>query len=250
MSNPSDTFGPDGGDRRPDPAGTVWCILVAGGSGRRFGAMKQFEDLAGERVIDRSARTAAAACDGVVVVLPADVLGTPAAEVTAADVVVAGGATRAGSVRAGLAVVPPEATVVLVHDAARPLASGALFRRVIDAVRTGAVAVVPAVPVVDTVRAVGGGVVDREALRAVQTPQGFDAATLRAVHAQGVEATDDAGSVEAAGATVVLVDGERANLKITDPQDRAIAAALLGADGPAAPTPATTPPDAAAPDRR
>lgn len=210
----------------------MWCIVVAAGSGRRYGALKQFEDLAGARVIDRSVRIAAAACDGVVVVLPAAVFDRPDASVPGADVVVPGGATRAASVRAGLAAVPDSASVVLVHDAARPLASPELYARVIAAVRSGAAAVVPAVAVVDTIRGVDGGVVDRDALRAAQTPQGFDATVLREVHASAPEATDDAGLVEAAGGRVLLVEGERRNLKLTEPEDRAIAATLLATHEP------------------
>lgn len=207
----------------------VWCIVVAGGSGRRWGGAKQFEELLGVRVIDRSVSAAAEVCDGVVAVVPADGAGAPVVEVHGADVVVVGGATRSASVRAGLRAVPPTAGIVLVHDAARPLASPELFRRVVDAVRRGAPAVVPAVPVVDTVREVGGGVVDRDRLRAVQTPQGFDAATLRRVHADEPDASDDAGLVEAGGGRVELVEGERENLKLTDPVDRIVAEALLAA---------------------
>lgn len=210
-----------------DPSGGVWCIVVAGGSGRRWGGAKQFEQLGDQRVIDRAVVVAASACDGVVAVVPGDEQGRPVTDVPAADVVVTGGATRSGSVRAGLAVVPAAATVVLVHDAARPLATARLFARVIDAVRTGAAAVVPAVPVVDTIRRVDGGVVDREQLRAVQTPQGFDAATLRRVHETEPEASDDAGLVEADGGRVELVEGERENLKLTDPVDRVVAQAFL-----------------------
>ena len=197
--------------------------MVAAGSGRRWGGAKQYETLGGRRVIDRSVEVAARCCDGVVVVVAAD--GDDA--VPAADVVVTGGATRADSVRAGLAVVPNEAAVVLVHDAARPLATPRLFRRVVDAVRAGAQAVVPAVPVTDTIREVGGGVVDRERLRAVQTPQGFVAAALRAAHAGAGDATDDASLVEGTGATVVLVEGEPTNLKLTGPHDRVVAEAVL-----------------------
>jgi 2-C-methyl-D-erythritol 4-phosphate cytidylyltransferase len=207
--------------------GGTWCIVVGGGSGRRFGGAKQFELLGGERVVDRSVRIARTVCEGVVVVVPAAALGTAEAAVAAADSVVAGGTTRAESVRAGLAAVPADAEVVLVHDAARPLATTTLYRRVVDAVRAGAEVVVPAVPVVDTIRAVSGGVVDREGLRAVQTPQGFDAAVLRRVHAEGGEGTDDAGLAEAAGSQVVLVEGERTNLKLTGPEDRLVATALL-----------------------
>lgn len=180
-------------------------------------------------MIDRSVETARRAGAMVVAVVPSDEAGEPTTEVPSADAVVVGGSTRSESVRSGLAVVPAEAGVVLVHDAARPLASVELFRRVIDAVRGGAVAAVPAVAVVDTIRHVDGGVVDRDDLRAVQTPQGFDAATLRRVHSNSPEASDDAGLVEALGGTVELVAGERRNLKLTEPDDRVVAEAWLAA---------------------
>lgn len=217
--------------------GPVWCVVVAGGSGRRYGGAKQFELLAGRRVIDHSVAAAASVCDGVVAVLPADALAGADGAVPGAAAVVAGGDTRAGSVRAGLATVPDDAEVVLVHDAARPLATAELFARVVAAVRAGAPAVVPVVPVADTIREVVDGasrVVDRDRLRAVQTPQGFDAATLRAAHAADGDATDDAGLVEAAGGVVALVEGEPANRKITDPDDRLVAEAVLAArtEGP------------------
>lgn len=217
----------------------VWCIVVAAGSGRRYGSAKQFETLLGERVVDRSVALAAG-CGGVVAVVPAGPDGRPATDVPGADVVVAGGATRSASVRAGLDAVPARAEVVLVHDAARPLATPALFGRVAAAVRDGAEAVVPAVAVVDTICDLDGQVVDRERLRAVQTPQGFAAATLRAAHEGGAEATDDAGLVRAIGARVVLVEGERSNLKITDPTDHVLAEALLRRAAGLAPTDVTT----------
>ncbi|MFN7150688.1 MAG: 2-C-methyl-D-erythritol 4-phosphate cytidylyltransferase [Microthrixaceae bacterium] len=211
--------------QHPDfPLGGTWCIVVAGGSGRRFGAPKQFEWMGDERVVDRSVRVAASVCDGVVLVLPQDSMGQVIVEHAA--VTASGGSTRSASVRQGLAHVPDDARVVLVHDAARPLASPELFQRVVDAVRGGADAVVPVVPVADTIREVHGGVVDRDRLRAVQTPQGFDAATLRAAHAGDPEGTDDAGLVESMGTGVVLVEGEPTNLKITGPADLAIAALL------------------------
>jgi len=204
--------------------GSVWAVVVAAGSGNRFGAPKQFESLLGRRVVDWSVDAARHTCDGVVVVLPADRL-EPGA--------IAGAATRSGSVRAGLAAVPDTASVVVVHDAARPLASPALFARVIAAVVAGADAAIPALPVTDTVKRVSGGRVTetltRDELVAVQTPQAFDAARLRTVHAAAGEATDDAALVEAAGGSVVVVDGERTNLKITDPSDLIVAEALLQA---------------------
>lgn len=203
---------------------SVWVIVVAAGSGRRFGSAKQFADLAGRRVVDWSIDAARSVADGVVLVLPADaaVESEPAVEV-----VVTGGETRSESVRAGLAVVPLDAEVVLVHDAARPLASHALFRSVTDAVLAGADVVVPVVPVVDSVTDPHGVAVDREALRAVQTPQGFEPSALRRVHASHPDATDDASLVVAAGGRYRPVQGERWNVKVTEPEDLAVAASIL-----------------------
>lgn len=201
----------------------VWTVVVAGGRGTRFGRPKQLADLDGRPVLVHAVAAAARASEGVVVVLPADLL----QEVEGAAVVVPGGDTRSASVRAGLAAVPATCEVVLVHDAARPLATDALFQRVVEAVRAGADAVVPAVPVTDTIRRVGGGVVDRSELVAVQTPQGFRAEALRHAHAADAEATDDASLVEAAGGRVVVVEGEPHNLKITQPEDLLVARALL-----------------------
>lgn len=212
-----------------EAADDVWCIVVAGGSGRRWGGAKQFELLDGQRVIDRSVDAARGAGARVVAVVPADGGGSPISQVPSADVVVVGGATRSESVRSGLAVVPEDARVVLVHDAARPLATSALFGIVIEAVRAGAVGVVPVVEMVDTIRRVGGGVVDRDELRAVQTPQGFDAMVLRKVHAGEPDASDDAGLLEGAGHRVEMVDGERRNLKLTSPEDMVVADAWLAA---------------------
>lgn len=215
--------------------GPVWTIVVAAGSGTRFGAAKQFLELDGVRVVDRSVATAARHSDGVVVVVPAGD-GSPDAVVSAPEGVelrvVVGAATRTGSVRCGLAAVPDDASVILVHDAARPLADDDLYERVIAAVGDGADAVAPAVPVADTLRRRGGGVVDRDDVVAVQTPQGFAAAALRAAHASGGEATDDVTVVEGHGGTVVVVDGDRRNLKLTTALDLAVAAVLLrGGEG-------------------
>jgi 2-C-methyl-D-erythritol 4-phosphate cytidylyltransferase len=219
----------------------VWVVVVAAGSGRRFGGAKQYEPLAGRRVLDWSldaARTAVGpggtsggGPDGgphggiVLVVAP----GHEGDDEPAADAVVAGADTRSGSVRAGLARVPEDAEVIVVHDGARPLAAPDLFAAVVGAVRDGADAALPGVPVADTVRAREGGVVDRDGLVAVQTPQAFRAAALRAAHATGAEATDDASLVEAAGGKVVVVDGSPTNLKITRPADLVVAEALLRA---------------------
>jgi 2-C-methyl-D-erythritol 4-phosphate cytidylyltransferase len=200
--------------------GPVWAVVVAAGSGARFGAPKQYEQLGDRRVLDWSVAAARGACDGVVLVVAAERAADPE---PAVDVVVAGGATRSASVRAGLAAVPEPAEVVVVHDAARPAATPALFAAVVAAVRAGADGAVPGLPVVDTIKRVAGDVVvetlERAELVAVQTPQAFAAAALRAAHAAGGEATDDAALVEAAGGRVVVVPGEPDNVKVTTPAD-------------------------------
>jgi len=186
-------------------------------------------------------------------------------------VVVAGGATRQASVAAALAVLggpgvpagtgaPDEHSVVLVHDAARPLAPESLVARVIDAVRAGRSAVVPGLPVTDTIKQVGPpedgeatrapgarrvlATVAREHLRAVQTPQGFTLGLLRTAHEQAaahahdeaLAASDDAGLVERLGGAVWVVEGDERAAKITTPRDLAVAELLLGPDRVPEPT--------------
>jgi len=206
-------------------------IVVAAGSGARFGAAKQFATVGDARLVDLAVTVTGDACDEVVVVLPVDVT-WDGAPVTAA---VAGGDRRSESVRAGLAAISPDAEIVVVHDAARPLASPALFAAVVDAVRAGADGAVPGVAVSDTIKRVDGGrvveTVDRAPLVAVQTPQAFRADVLRRAHASGADATDDAALVESVGGTVVVVAGEPANLKVTTGRDLVIAAALLAESG-------------------
>jgi 2-C-methyl-D-erythritol 4-phosphate cytidylyltransferase len=208
--------------------------VVAAGAGSRFGAPKQFLDLLGVRVVDRSIATAARHSDGIVVVTPSEPI-AGMDPVTAPDGVefraVTGAGSRTGSVRRGLAAVPADAAVVLVHDAARPLATDAIYEAVLAAVRNGADAVTPAIPIADTLRRRSGGVVDRNDVVAVQTPQGFTAEALRRAHADGEEATDDVTVVENDGGTVVVVDGDRRNLKITTPLDLDVAAMFLEGAG-------------------
>ena len=204
--------------------GPVWAIVVAAGTGERFGAPKQYRSLRGRRVLDWSLDVARVACDGVVLVVPPDRADDTEAE---ADTVVAGGATRSASVRAGLAAVPSDAAIVVVHDAARPASTEIVWRAVIDAVVSGADAAVPVVPVDDTLRQVGGATIDRSTVVAVQTPQAFAAEVLRRAHAGGLDATDDAAVVEAAGGSVVTVDGDPRNRKITHPDDLATLEGLL-----------------------
>jgi 2-C-methyl-D-erythritol 4-phosphate cytidylyltransferase len=207
----------------------AWAIIVAGGRGSRFGRAKQYAELDGRRLVDWAVQAAAGLCDGIVVVLPAaDVATTP---VVGADAVTAGGATRSASVRAGLALVPASAAIVVVHDAVRPLASSHLWTSVVSAVAEGADAAIPGVEVTDTIKRVESGEVvetlDRRHLVFVQTPQAFAAAALRAAHATGDDATDDAALVELAGGRVAVVAGEPHNIKVTGPADLDIVATLL-----------------------
>lgn len=204
----------------------VWTIVVAGGPSQRFGRPKQYEVIGGERVIDRSLAVAREATDGVVLVVPAADAANEAG--------VPGGATRSESVRNGLAAVPSDATIICVHDAARPFADADLYERVIAAVMDGADCAIPGVSVTDTIKIVDAlGVVvvtpDRVTLRAVQTPQAFRADVLRAAHAGGGESTDDAALVEADGGRVVVVAGSDENRKITYPADLEWARNRVGA---------------------
>ena len=210
----------------------AWAVVVAAGSGSRFGAPKQFADLLGRSVLEWSLETAHQACAGVVLVLPPDRAAAPD-PAWKADAIAAGGATRSASVRAGLEAVPDRVDVVAVHDAARPLAPLQLWHDVIRAVADGADAAIPATSVTDTVKEVGDGghllTLDRSRLVAVQTPQAFRAALIKEVHRTGGEATDDAALVEAAGGSVELVPAPAHNLKITSPVDLIVAAALIQA---------------------
>ena len=139
-----------------------------------------------------------------------------------------GGSSRSASVRNGLVAVSDQATHVLIHDAARPLVGPEVVSRVTNELTAGAEAVVPVVPVTDTLRSVDGGTVDRDRLVGVQTPQGFRLSTLLAAHGRGQDATDDAAIIEQGGIPVVHVEGSPRNIKITVPDDLVVAEALLG----------------------
>ncbi len=171
--------------------------------------------------------------EGVVLVVPAD---SDVTEYPGCDLVVTGGPTRSESVRAGLAQVPGDVDYVLVHDVARPLASKAVFERVIEALAGDCDGAVPGIAVSDTLkRSVAhesgflsvSTTLDREGVYAIQTPQGFKAAVLRAAHATGKDATDDAHLVELAGGHVVIVPGDPRNIKVTTPSDIVICESLL-----------------------
>jgi 2-C-methyl-D-erythritol 4-phosphate cytidylyltransferase len=207
---------------------TVAILLAAGASTRMGGEDKLWADLGGEPLIARPLRTLAAIeeIDALVVVAPAVRhaelyrLGAGAGRQV---VCVEGGARRRDSVRTGVEAAR-EAAWYLVHDGARPMVSTGLVRRLLEAARTRG-AVIPALPIVDTVKRVDALGVVRETLprgelRAVQTPQAFAGELLRRAHARDDEdATDDAALVERLGETVHVIDGEAANLKVTTARD-------------------------------
>jgi len=212
---------------------TVAAVVVAGGRGVRFGGPKQFTVLGDETVAARSVRVSRSVADFVVLVVPDEYDGPG----EGADAVVAGGDTRAASVRAGLKALP-DCDVVVVHDAARPLASQRLFTAVVDAVTAGADAAIPGLRVTDTIKRIANrdgqsivvGTIDRSELVTVQTPQAFRRDVLERAHHTLSDATDDAALVEAMGGVVVIVSGEASNLKITDPSDLLRVAAALEED--------------------
>jgi 2-C-methyl-D-erythritol 4-phosphate cytidylyltransferase/2-C-methyl-D-erythritol 2,4-cyclodiphosphate synthase len=220
----------------------VGAIIVAGGRGQRFGGPvpKQFLDIGGRSVLQRSvlAFDGHQAVNDLVVVLPNDLVDSGPSLVGATTTrcaFVAGGERRQDSVHAGLAALPAEADLVLVHDAARPFVARAVIDRVIEAAaRTGAA--VPAVAVRDTVKRVAPGgpyvreTIPRDEVWLAQTPQGFRRSVLEAAMAAGgagVEATDEGMLAERAGCAVELVPGDERNMKITTADDLMKARAAL-----------------------
>ncbi len=219
----------------------VVAIVVAAGSGVRLGGEvpKALRVLAGRPLVSWSVDAlAAGGVTEVVVVIGdglQDVFTSALSDAPIPYRLVVGGDTRQESVSRGLQALPAGA-VVLVHDAARPLVPVEVVRGVVEAVRAGAAAVIPVVPVSDTIRQVveaGSVVVDRSGLRAVQTPQGFAREALVRSHAaaDGREFTDDGAVCEACGYEVVLVPGSRESLKITEPYDLAVAEAIVRGRG-------------------
>ena len=220
---------------------SVWAVLAAAGSGERLGLdrPKSFARL-GERPLlaePLERLEASAWVDAIVVAAPPgweEPAILVAEEVGAGKVVscVAGGATRSDSVRAAVAEVADDASVILVHDAARPLLEDAVVERVLKPLAEGFHGAVPALALADTVKRVRGGEVvetlDRADLVAVQTPQAFLADWLRtALGGDVAEATDCASLVEAAGGRVAVVPGSRRLVKVTEPADLELVASLL-----------------------
>jgi 2-C-methyl-D-erythritol 4-phosphate cytidylyltransferase len=200
-------------------------LVPAAGRGERLGGgvPKALREVGGRPLLTWAVDALLPICDVVVVAAPPELLAAVRAAVPSA-LVVAGGAERSDSVRACLAALPPEVRYVLVHDAARPLAPTALAAAVLAALRAGADAVVPVLPVSDTIKSVDSdgwvtATPDRAALRIVQTPQGFTRDVLVRAHASGADATDDAGLVERIGTRVRTIPGDLAAAKVTVPAD-------------------------------
>jgi 2-C-methyl-D-erythritol 4-phosphate cytidylyltransferase/2-C-methyl-D-erythritol 2,4-cyclodiphosphate synthase len=213
----------------------IAAIIAAAGSGERFGASipKALIQLGDRTLLEHAVSAMSSVADHIVVTAPAGFEDQIRTLVGDAVTVVTGGATRSESVRLGLAAIDG-AEFVLVHDAARALASRELAAQVVAALKNGDVAVIPGLPEVDTVKVIGAdGYVtstpDRAQLRRVQTPQGFAYDVLKAAHATLSDATDDAVLVADAGHKVRIIDGEERALKITTPSDLATAMQFLGA---------------------
>ena len=226
----------------PSPSGRVAALVPAAGRGERLGpgAPKALRELSGSPMLVHAVKALAASplVDLVVVAAPAEsveqvrsLLG--GSEIGAELAVVAGGETRPESVARALINLPHDVDVVLVHDAARPLVPVEVVSSVAAAVREGHPAVIPVLPMVDTIRSVDAagsitGTVPRDQLRAVQTPQGFQRSVLQRAHAEVDDSvTDDAGMVESLGIPLHAVEGHEESFKVTRPMDIVLAEAVI-----------------------
>ena len=206
-----------------------WSIVLAAGSGTRFGTRKQFASADGRRLVDLAVETAVAASDRTVLVLPA---GQPWTG-PRVDHIVIGGSDRAGSVRAGLAAIPDRTGIVVVHQAANPLASVELFAALFAAVEAGAAGAFPGLRPADLVRRAhgdtAGAVVGRDDLVLVQTPAAFRLEVLRAAHALDLDALEDTARVTAAGYQLRILPGDPSNVHVATVEDLRLVEALLAA---------------------
>jgi 2-C-methyl-D-erythritol 4-phosphate cytidylyltransferase/2-C-methyl-D-erythritol 2,4-cyclodiphosphate synthase len=205
---------------------SISVIIPAGGSGERLGAKlpKALVQLAGRTLIEHAVAQMSPIADEIIVAAPKGLERTFQELLGSEVIVVTGGITRTESVNAGLRLLSKDAKFVLVHDAARPLASTDLARRIIKELQAGADAVIPGLKVADTIKRVNvDGFVtktpNRAKLRAIQTPQGFTRETLVTAHKLNSEATDDAALVEELDIPVKVILGEDRALKITTPDD-------------------------------
>lgn len=204
----------------------VGAVVLAAGSGTRLGQRKQFLELkSGERLVDRAVLTAAHVATWVGVVLPAD----HPWEGPPVDAVVIGGHSRHASLAAGLALIPPEVDIVVVHSASHPLATPELLMTLVAAVEAGADGAVPLHDMVDVIKQQTGDrltTVGREGYGAAQCPMAFGRAALAEAFAGGAEGTEESEVVERAGGRVVAVPGEVTNLHVVDETSLAVARAI------------------------
>ena len=222
------------------PLKTCGAVIVAAGTASRMGGIdKVMAELGGEPMILRTVR-AFQECDPIseiIVVTREDLIERITALISGMDkvkAVVVGGASRQDSVGKGLNALSDKVKLVAIQDGARPFAAWQMIDRVVRAANTYSAAA-PAIPVKDTIKVVGGGVVtntpDRKTLMAVQTPQVFDLALLRGALLKawqdGAEVTDDCSAVERMGMSVKIVEGDERNIKITTPMDLKIAELIL-----------------------
>jgi 2-C-methyl-D-erythritol 4-phosphate cytidylyltransferase/2-C-methyl-D-erythritol 2,4-cyclodiphosphate synthase len=212
----------------------VALLIPAAGSGERFGASipKALVQLNGRTLIEHAILNLGPIATQIIVAAPAGYEDEFRKILGDAVTVVTGGSTRTKSVKIALESIAQDIEFILVHDAARPLASGELGQSIIEALANGEVAVIPALSVADTIKEVDAAnyvvsTPNRERLRAVQTPQGFARETLIKAHMQNIEATDDGALVEAMRGKVKLIEGESRALKITNPEDLAAALKYL-----------------------
>jgi 2-C-methyl-D-erythritol 4-phosphate cytidylyltransferase len=220
-------------------AGRVAAVIPAAGSGSRLGSSqpKAFVELNGLSLLTRSAHAMSAVADVIAIAVPADSIEEArkaVAEVDAQIHIVIGGENRQDSVAAALHVLPEDIDFILIHDAARPLIPIEVSQAVIRELQNGAQAVVPVLPVADTIKRVGANevvveTVDRSTLRRIQTPQGFTRKALHSAYADPSHiATDDAGLMETLGIQVHTVTGSELAMKITTPLDLQIAQLIEG----------------------
>jgi 2-C-methyl-D-erythritol 4-phosphate cytidylyltransferase len=202
--------------------GEVWAVVLAGGRARRFGALKQFAQVGGVRMVDRTVASARRTCDRVALVLPGGIEwdGEPV------DALAVGGDHQAESMRAALAVVPEDAEIIVAADPAHPLAPDRIWRDTVAAVRAGADGAVPVVPLLEIIQRVEDGRVVETLPKAgtvmTQAPMAFRADVLRKVHADCPYPVENSGLLVEKGHLVVTVPGDPGNLHVTTPEDLSV----------------------------
>ena len=213
---------------------TSAAIIAGAGMGHRLGAdiPKALIQIDGVTLIERAFAALSPVVDEIVITAPAGYEDQFRTIVGDSATVITGGVLRSDSVNVALKSLSPSTKYVLVHDAARALATSDLAERVLHGLTSGESAVIPALSVVDTIKEVDrDGYVrstpDRSILRAVQTPQGFSVEVLKRAHEASEDATDDAALVEALGVKVKTIPGEARAMKITNPEDIAMAVTLV-----------------------